>query len=268
MPQTPKAPIRRLTTAGYVRHTWRYDLRGWLLGGPDYSRAVEYPCVSTLLAARRGERLLDVGAGRRGEFAALMAARGLAVTAIDARDDVGADALPGTRAEFLKADARELPFEDASFERVSAISTVEHVEDGDDLVMRELARVLRPGGRLVVTVPHNPLKRAELYVRGGVYGRTGERVFFERVYDDVLLRERIAEPTGLRVVAQLRLGEPGVRMSSWFYDPRGPLRVLRYRLPWGPAWALAAPRFLRPVSPDQASFEDWNGTAAVLAFEK
>lgn len=238
------------------------------MGGPDYSRAVEYPCVLGLLEARRGERLLDVGAGRRAEFAALMDRRGLSVTAVDARDDVGADALRGGSVAFLQADARELPFEDDSFERVTAISTVEHVEDGDDTVMRELARVLAPGGRLVVTVPYNPLKRAELYLRGDVYGRRGERVFFERVYDEGELERRIIAPTGLRLADRVELGEPGMRMSSWFYDPRGPLRPLRYRLPWGPCFTLLAPRFLRPVEPGQFTLEDWNGVAAVLAFEK
>jgi SAM-dependent methyltransferase len=229
---------------------------------------VEYPCVSRLLQARCGERLLDVGAGRRGEFAALMSARGLEVTAVDARDDVGAEALRNTRTRFMQADARELPFESDSFDRVTAISTVEHVEEGDDRVMAELARVLSPGGRLVVTVPHNPFKRAELYLRGTVYGRTGERVFFERVYDDEQLERRIVAPTGLRQVARVNLGEPGVRLSSWFYDPRGPLRPLRYRLPWGPGFTLLAPRFLRPVIPEQFTLEDWNGVAAVLAFAK
>jgi SAM-dependent methyltransferase len=266
--QTSPAPVRRLSTAGYVWHARRYGVRDWLLGGPDYSRAVEYPCVLELLEARRGERLLDVGAGRRGEFAALMRGRGLSVTAIDARDDVGADALRRGGVSFVKADARELPFESGSFERVTAISTVEHVEEGDDTVMRELARVLAPGGRLVVTVPYNPLKRAELYLRGDVYGRTGERVFFERVYDERDLEQRIVGPTGLPVVDRVELGEPGMRMSSWFYDPRGPLRALRYRLPWGPLFTLMAPRFLRPVQPADFTLEDWNGVAAVLAFAK
>jgi SAM-dependent methyltransferase len=49
-------------------------------------------------------------------------------------------------------DRHSLPFSDGSFDEVLAISVLEHVE----LVhcMREIHRVLRPGGRLVATVPH------------------------------------------------------------------------------------------------------------------
>lgn len=265
---TSRAPVTPLTTAQYVWHARRYDLRGWLLGGPDYSRAVEYPCVARLLGARRGERLLDVGAGRRGEFAALMSARGLEVTAVDPRDDVGVDALRGSRVRFVRADARELPFEPDSFDRVTAISTLEHVEDGDDAVMLELARVLAPGGRLVVSVPYNPVKRAELSVRGEVYGRRGRHVFFERLYDEPELERRIVAPAGLPLAARVHLGEPGLRLSAWFYDPRGPLRWLRYRLPWGPLFTMLAPHFFRPTATERFTFEDWSGVAAVLAFEK
>jgi SAM-dependent methyltransferase len=268
VPTKPAAPIPPLTTAAYVWHARRYDLRGWLLGGPDYSRAVEYPLVARLLEARRGDRLLDIGSGRRAEFATLMCARGLEVTAVDARADVGEDALPSSRVRFVQADARELPFEDASFERVTAISTIEHVEDGDDRLVRELARMLAPGGRLVITVPFNPLKRAELYLRGGVYGRTGERVFFQRVYDEADLERRIVAPAGLRVLERVYLGEPGLRLSAWFYDPRGPLRPLRYRVPWGPLFTLLAPLFMRPAEAEDFTVEDWNGVAAVLTFVK
>ena len=52
-------------------------------------------------------------------------------------------------------DARHLPYGDASFDRVVAVSMLEHVsppEDGDVQVMHEIGRVLRPGGRAVVTV--------------------------------------------------------------------------------------------------------------------
>jgi SAM-dependent methyltransferase len=257
------------TTLDYARDCLRnYSLPYWLVGGPDYSRAVEYPLVSRLLQASPGERLLDVGAGRRAEFARLMAERGLDVTAVDARDDVGADARRRDGLRLLLADARRLEFDSGSFERVSAISTVEHIEEGDDVAMRELARVLAPGGRLVVTVPYNPLKRATIFTRDGVYGRTGERVFFEHIYDEDALRERIVTPTGLRVAERLHLGEPGLRMSRLFYAQGGVIGLARRLLPLGWALGLLAPLSLRPVASERIHFEDWTGVAAVIAFEK
>lgn len=257
-----------LTTSEYVWAARRGDLRGWLLGGPDYSRAVEYPLAARLARAESGKRLLDVGAGRRAEFAELMARRGADVTAIDARDDLGADADHSLGIDFRQCDARELPFADGSFDSVTAISTIEHIPEGDDRAMAELARVLAPGGRLVVSVPHNPLKSATVYLRGEVYGRHGDRVFFEHVYDDDELEARIVRPTGLPVVERVALGEPGVRLSNFFYSPRGPLKPVRYRLPMGPFLALAAPRFLRPVDPEAFEPDDWNGAAAVIAFTR
>jgi SAM-dependent methyltransferase len=259
----------RVSTADYALDCLRrYSLPYWLVGGPDYSRSVEYPLVSRLLDARPGERLLDVGAGRMAEFAALMADRGLHVTAVDAREDVGAEAPPVAGLRVLRADARELDFADGEFQRVSAISTIEHIEEGDDAAMAELARVLAPGGRLVVTVPYNPLKRAEIFARDDVYGRRGSRVFFEHVYDEDALQARIIGPAALRLVERVHLGEPGFRMSRLFYDRRGVTGRLRRLLPVGWLMGVLAPRFLRPVSPERIHFEDWTGVAVVLAFEK
>ena len=72
---------------------------------------------------------------------------------------------------YVIADLRALPFEDESFETIVCVSTLDHVgmdnsaygspeppsDDPDhevDLAMHELHRVLRPGGRLLVTVPY------------------------------------------------------------------------------------------------------------------
>jgi SAM-dependent methyltransferase len=257
------------TAVDYVRDCRRtYSLAYWLVGGPDYSRTVEYPLVSRLLRVGPGQRLLDVGAGRRAEFARIMAQRGVQVTAIDEREDVGVDMLPQDGLRVLRADARRLSFDDGSFDRVSAISTIEHIETGESVAMKELARVLAPGGRLVVTVPFNPLKRATIFARDNVYGRTGERVFFEYIYDEDALQERIIGPTGLRLVERHHLGEPGLRLSRLFYAQEGLLGGLRRFLPIGWALGLLAPRCLRPIAPERIHFEDWTGVAVVLVFEK
>jgi Methylase involved in ubiquinone/menaquinone biosynthesis len=72
---------------------------------------------------------------------------------------------------YVTADLRSLPFEDESFETIVCVSTLDHVgmdnsaygsseppsDDPDHevaLAMHELRRVLRPGGRLMVTVPY------------------------------------------------------------------------------------------------------------------
>jgi SAM-dependent methyltransferase len=63
--------------------------------------------------------------------------------------------------EVQVADVRRLPFDDASFDTVLSNSTLDHFEDTAEigLALAELARVLRPGGRLLVTLdnPANPV---------------------------------------------------------------------------------------------------------------
>ena len=52
----------------------------------------------------------------------------------------------------VQGDALALPFADGTFDRVIASEVLEHIPD-DAAAMRELARVLRPGGAMAVTVP-------------------------------------------------------------------------------------------------------------------
>jgi SAM-dependent methyltransferase len=52
-------------------------------------------------------------------------------------------------------DLRELDWRDGSFDLVTALDVIEHIDRDDDAV-RELARVTRPGGHLLVTVPAFP----------------------------------------------------------------------------------------------------------------
>ncbi len=79
-------------------------------------------------------------------------------------DVVGADFSPealqfcvtrGVASPLARADVRRLPFADASFDVVTAMDIIEHIDD-DKAASCEIVRVLKPGGRLFVTVPAFP----------------------------------------------------------------------------------------------------------------
>jgi len=111
-----------------------------------------------------GDRVLDLGCGS-GRHAYEAYRRGADVVACDA--DEGelrivagmADAMHKAReapatahARPVAGDGTAMPFSDAVFDRVIAAEVLEHIDD-DQAALREIARVLRPGGLLAVTVP-------------------------------------------------------------------------------------------------------------------
>jgi SAM-dependent methyltransferase len=119
-----------------------------------------------------GHRLLDAGCGEgRHCFGALE--RGAHVVGVDldhASLRLASGALRERAAErgrlgaVLQGDAFALPFPDASFDRVICAEVMEHVHDFRGAA-RELARVLKPGGRAAVTIP--TATSEHLYLRLG-----------------------------------------------------------------------------------------------------
>lgn len=116
------------------------------------------------LGLQRGDRVLDMGCGA-GRHAFEMFRRGSDVVAFDRDGDVLAGVLEvfgamreagevplGAEADIKQGDALSLPFADGEFDRIVAAEILEHVPD-DTTAVAELARALRPGGSLAVTVP-------------------------------------------------------------------------------------------------------------------
>ena len=133
----------------------------WLQAPPATDeRVVEIPWVLSRL--RTQGRVLEVGyAFAEPSYLAGLVRSGVELVGVDrAARDLG-------EVETVEADVRALPFPDASFEQVLLVSTLEHVGADNSVyglaaesdanarldALRELARVLRHSGSLLVTVP-------------------------------------------------------------------------------------------------------------------
>jgi SAM-dependent methyltransferase len=159
------------------------------------------------LGLRPGDRILDLGCGG-GRHAFEAARRGAHVVAADldlaelkevrqlfeAMDDQGELEGGGTGAP-VGADALRLPFPDASFDRIIASEVFEHIPD-DTAAAVELARVLRPGGTMAVTVP-SWLPEQICWALSEEYHAPFVEGGHVRIYSEPQLRARLREG-GLR----------------------------------------------------------------------
>jgi ubiquinone/menaquinone biosynthesis C-methylase UbiE len=131
----------------------------WSSGGGDYD-AISRGIADSLehavmrLNPKAGEKILDLATGT-GWTSRLVARRGAIVTGVDiasalidaAEQQAVAAKLP---IRYLQADAEDLPFDDGSFDAV--VSTVGIMfATKPEAAAKELARVVRPGGRIALT---------------------------------------------------------------------------------------------------------------------
>jgi 2-polyprenyl-3-methyl-5-hydroxy-6-metoxy-1,4-benzoquinol methylase len=193
--------------------------------------------ILRLLQSEPRGRLLDIGCGG-GELAQLLRECGWQVHGVEREASLAARAeargIAVRTADFGEAP---LPWDAGAFEAVVAGEVIEHVVDTDHL-LSEAARVLRPGGALVITTPNLASLENRIRLLLGCYpmwmdhrvAGTGHL----RYYTPGLLRAQLAQH-GLRVEEHLGNWVP-LLPQRWVDDRRFPW--LARTGDWFPALAM------------------------------
>jgi SAM-dependent methyltransferase len=108
--------------------------------------------IVRLLGPTEGRRCLDLGSDN-GVISLMLRARGGRWASADLTDEAVASIRELVASDVHRTEGDRLPFPDAEFDSVAVVDMIEHVDD-DRAFVAELARITRPGGRLVVNTPH------------------------------------------------------------------------------------------------------------------
>ena len=222
----PRESFQPISVKSPAEHPLRFRLRCLV----DLQLATIAARLRPALAGLRGD-VLDVGAGEspwRGWLPAGTRYRGIDV---GHADEFGMRADAG---DVVYYDGTLMPFEDARYDAALCIEVLEHAAD-PRLLLAEIARVLKPGATLLLTVPWSARRH---HVPHDYHRFTRERLaqlFAEAGFVDVRIDERgsdIGAIANKLVVLTLRLLRPAR------------LRELPWSLPLGLASSLPAAAFV------------------------
>ena len=220
------------------------------------ARTALEPCIRGFarFGDGRGRDVLEIGVGMGADHLKWAQASPRSLTGVDLTGQAIAVtrerlSLYGRRSRLLVTDAEHLPFRDASFDLVYSWGVVHHSPDTPAAV-REIARVLRPGGRARVMIYHRrSLVGLMLWLRYGLLagrpGRSLDEIYAQHLespgtqaYSPAQAREMFAGFSDVRVTSELGPGD--LRQGAAGRRHRGALLDAARRL--YPRWAVT--RFL------------------------
>ena len=216
------------------------------------------PRLIERVGVEEGMDVLDVGTGSGGTVAIPAAQRGARVTGSDLTPELFEHARrraaeAGVEVDWLEADAEDLPFEDASFDRV--LSTFGHMfAPRHERAGAELARVCRPGG-VVGTVTWTPegFSGAMFQTIGGHVPPPPDFAQPPLLWGSEEHVRAMLEPHGLELEFDrqtVAIGDDSVEdVVSMYEDKFGPLVMAKMAL--GDRWPELRADFAR-------LFEEWN----------
>ena len=218
---TQKVHLSRVRCIAY-----EISLNGWRILWQtvnDFSlwRLIEYPWSTAALDVKRGDLVVDIGSGTS-SYPHMLAKEGVDVVVVELeaervrwqREKRRQTVRPGDgRFLPLVADATRLPFRDGSLQRISAVSSLEHIPD-DEAVGREIGRALADDGIAVLTLPFTSSERTSFFKGIRRFNRVGRNAFvqegkagsFFRFYTDDDIRRVYVEPAAAEVTERRGFG--------------------------------------------------------------
>lgn len=171
-------------------------------------RVIDYPFVFSNIGDNEKFRILDVGCCGS-KLSIELASLGHEVYGIDVIDY----SLTHPNFHFLKNDVMKMSFPDNFFDVITCISTIEHIglgrygdilsNVGDKKALTEIKRVLKHGGKLILTTPFG--KKSICYYKG---------IAIHKIYDYETIIKLISGFTIEKMIFMVKVGECWIQ-SSW-----------------------------------------------------
>jgi ubiquinone/menaquinone biosynthesis C-methylase UbiE len=157
---------------------WEFSADAWIASQGDHGdwsrQFVLDPVMKERVARLQPKNVLDVGCGE-GRFCRVMKEIGVEVAGIDPTERLLKSARDkDPSGDYREAYAEAIPFADGTFDLVVSYLSLIDIPD-HRVAIREMARVLRPGGRLLIA---NMTNFASTSAQGWVKDKEGKRLYF------------------------------------------------------------------------------------------
>lgn len=275
-----KGRIDRRLLAELSKHTRSLGLKRFLRG-MGYERCAELPLVLQHLRPTfdLALRHLDIGSGDSILPTFLLQHSKWDITCLDKFSSVKVqhtycrkvikDLKDSDRFHVVEADFLQNSLPEGSFDVITNISVIEHFEGNtDEKAMEQSARLLKPGGKYLLSTLVNEGHFREFRLRQNVYGSnyTTEPVFFQRHHDVESFNKRVVRASGMKEIHRQYFGEYGFQFLEHFLDIGWPWKPVKLLYQWQtPAFAR---RFItyspNPVSKPDMPMYTASGVFVVL----
>lgn len=204
--------------------------REWVRFPMNYCRIMELPLTLELLELQgKDQSILDISSPKL--LALYLAANNYNIIASDLDDYFVKDfeifeRKFATKLQTSCFSATDMPYQNESFDRIFSISVFEHIPDSGDIeAIKEVSRVLKPGGVFVMTLPAYKIYLEEWVNNANFYWRVKTRddgsVFYQRRYTETDIRGRFSD-LGLTIediiwICEKPIKEPCVSNSGMLY---------------------------------------------------